>query len=39
MFVVGNENDNVYEYTLTTGFDVSTATFVDSFRFVASDSR
>ena len=31
LFVVGNENDNVYEYTLTTGFDVSTATFLDSF--------
>ena len=30
MFITGNENDAVHEYTLTTGFDVSTATFVDS---------
>ena len=31
MFVVGNTGDSVYEYTLSTGFDVSTASFVDSF--------
>ena len=32
MFVVDVVNpDSVYEYTLTTGFDVSTASFVDSF--------
>ncbi|SVB24087.1 uncharacterized protein METZ01_LOCUS176941, partial [marine metagenome] len=31
MFVVGNAGDDVNEYTLTTGFDVSTASFVDSF--------
>ena len=31
MFVVGNIGDDVNEYTLTTGFDVSTASFVDSF--------
>jgi len=31
MFVVGTENDAVYEYTLTTGFDVSTASYVGSF--------
>ena len=31
MFVVGNDGDDVYEYTLSTPFDVSTAGFVDSF--------
>ncbi len=30
MFVLGSYNDSVYEYTLTTGFDVSTASYVDS---------
>ena len=30
MFVVGNAGDDINEYTLTTGFDVSSATFVDS---------
>ena len=29
MFVVGNTGDDVNEYTLTTGFDVSSASFVD----------
>ena len=31
MFVVGQSGDDVNEYTLSTGFDVSTASFVDSF--------
>ena len=31
MFVVGFDGDRVYEYTLSTAFDVSTASFVDSF--------
>ena len=31
MFVVGTLGDDVNEYTLSTGFDVSTASFVDSF--------
>ncbi|MDB4081806.1 autotransporter domain-containing protein [Candidatus Pelagibacter sp.] len=31
MFVSGNAGDDINEYTLTTGFDVSSATFVDSF--------
>ena len=31
MFVIGFSGDDVNEYTLTTGFDVSTASFVDSF--------
>jgi len=31
MFVVGDVSDDVHEYTLSAAFDVSTATFVDSF--------
>jgi DNA-binding beta-propeller fold protein YncE len=31
MFIVGNNGDDVNEYTLTTAWDVSTASFVDSF--------
>jgi hypothetical protein len=31
MFVIGSENDNVNAYTLTTAWDVSSASFVDSF--------
>ena len=31
MFITGNQNDKVYEYTLTTAWDVSSASFVDSF--------
>ena len=31
MFVAGSNDNDVNEYTLTTGFDVSTASFVDSF--------
>jgi len=38
MFVVGFDGDAVYEYTLTSGFDVSTASFVDSFSVVAQES-
>jgi len=38
MFVVGNEGDDVNEYTLTTGFDVSTASFVDSFSVAAQET-
>ena len=30
MFVVGNENDSINEYTLSAAFDASTATFVDT---------
>ena len=37
MFVVGNEGDDVNEYTLSTGFDVSTATFVDAFSVSGQD--
>ena len=31
MFVPGQDGDDINEYTLSTGFDVSTASFVDSF--------
>jgi len=31
MFVIGTSGDDVNEYTLSVGFDVSTASFVDSF--------
>ena len=39
MFVVGSSGDSVYEYTLTTGFDVSTASFVDSFSVATQDTN
>lgn len=38
MFIAGSGSDNVYEYTLSTGFDVSTASFVDSFSIAAQDT-
>lgn len=38
MFVVGGTGDSVYEYTLSTGFDVSTAAFVDSFSVATQDT-
>ena len=38
MFVSGQTSDNVNEYTLSTGFDVSTASFVDSFDVSGQDS-
>jgi hypothetical protein len=37
MFVVGANNDNVYEYTLSTGFDVSTASYSQSFSVASQD--
>jgi DNA-binding beta-propeller fold protein YncE len=39
MFVVGMSGDDVNEYTLSTGFDVSTATFVDSFSVSSQDTE
>jgi hypothetical protein len=39
MFVVGNTDDDVNEYTLTTGWDVSTASFVDSFSVSSQDGK
>ncbi|MDA9601889.1 VCBS domain-containing protein, partial [Alphaproteobacteria bacterium] len=38
MFVVGGTGDDVNEYTLSTGFDVSTASFVDSFDISSQDT-
>ena len=38
MFVMGESGDDVNEYTLSTGFDVSTATFVDSFSVRSEDA-
>ena len=39
MFVMGESGDDVNEYTLRTGFDVSTATFVDSFSITDQDDE
>ena len=38
MFITGHDGDDVNEYTLSTGFDVSTATFVDSFDTESEDN-
>ena len=38
MFTVGAVGDSVYEYTLATSFDVSTASFVDSFSVAAQEA-
>ncbi len=38
MFVTGNNGDDVNEYTLSTGFDVSTASFVDRFSISSQDT-
>jgi hypothetical protein len=38
MFVVGTAGDDVNEYTLSTGFDVSTASFVDSFSIASQET-
>jgi DNA-binding beta-propeller fold protein YncE len=38
MFIVGNFGDNVYEYALATGFDVSTASFANSFSVAAQET-
>jgi len=37
MFVVGTSGDNIHEYTLSTPFDVSTSSFVDSFSLAAQE--
>ena len=39
MFVAGNAGDDINEYTLSTGFDVSTASFVDSFSVSSQDAQ
>ena len=38
MFMVGNDNDSVFEYTLATAWDVSSASFVDSFSVASEDT-
>ena len=38
MFIVGTSGDDINEYTLSTGFDISTASFVDSFSVAAQES-
>jgi DNA-binding beta-propeller fold protein YncE len=38
MFIVGSDGANVSQYTLETGFDVSTAYFVDSFSIASQDT-
>ena len=38
MFIAGNGGDDINEYTLSTGFDVSTASFVDSFDVSSQDT-
>ena len=38
MFVVGSAGDDVHEYALSTAFDISTATFTDSFSVGAQDT-
>ena len=38
MFVTGDINDNVFEYTLSTGFDISTASYSQSFSVSAQDT-
>jgi len=37
MYVVGSSNDNVYQYSLSTAFDVSTASFSQSFDVSSQD--
>ena len=37
MFIVGDTSNSVYEYALTTGFDVSTASFTDAFSVAGQD--
>ena len=39
MFVIGSAGDDINEYTLSTGFDVSTASFVDSKDISSQDSN
>ena len=37
MFITGQQNDKVYEYALSTGFNVSTASFTDGFSVASQD--
>jgi sugar lactone lactonase YvrE len=39
MFVIGTQNDTIYQYTLSTGFDISTASYDSkSFSVNSQDS-
>jgi sugar lactone lactonase YvrE len=38
MFILGDAGNDVNEYSLTTGFDISTASFVDSFSVAAQET-
>jgi DNA-binding beta-propeller fold protein YncE len=38
MFVLGEQGDDVSEYTLTTGFDISTASYSQNFSVLSQDS-
>jgi len=38
MFIVGNQGDDVNEYTLSVAWDVSSASFVDSFSVASQDT-
>ena len=38
MYIVGNVNDSVYEYNLSTAWDISTASFLQSFSVNAQDT-
>ena len=38
MFVVSYQNDSIHEYTLSTGWDVSTASYVDAFDVSSQDT-
>ena len=39
MFVAGSDKDDIYEYALTTPFNVTTAAFAHSFSVTAQDDR
>jgi DNA-binding beta-propeller fold protein YncE len=39
MYVVGNATDSVYEYNLSVAWDISTASYLQSFSVAASDSN
>jgi len=39
MFIVGDTGNDINEYTLSTGFDVSTASFVDSFSLASQTTQ
>jgi len=38
MYMVGNENDSIYEYNLSTNYDISTSIFSQSFSVAAQDT-